>query len=153
MTGPTGPARRRWQEVRAFALTLPAAEEDQPWDEPVVKVRRKPGPPPWRKDGRGVHGPMFLWLGAPERPEPAVAVKLTSSRDTAIEVAGAAPTTISGLGQWGWVTIPLTPARLDVDLVCEWVEESYRNVAPRRFVDDLDDLDARNPERAQPQVR
>ena len=131
-------ARQRWADVRTFALSLPAAEEDQPWDEAVVKVRRKPGPPPWRKDGRGVFGPMFLWLGAPERPDPAVAVKLDVSRDLAIEVAAATPTTISGLGQWGWVTVPLSPARLDVDLLCEWVEESYRNVAPKRFVAELE---------------
>ena len=142
--------RRRWDAVRAYALSLPAAEEDRPWGEPVVKVRRRPGPPPWRKDGEGVHGPMFLWLGARDAEVPAVAVKLSASHETALAVAAARPTTISGLGQWGWVTVPLTTARLDVDLVCEWVEESYRNVAPRRNVAELD---ARNAERPHRRVR
>lgn len=126
-----------WDALRAFALDLPAAEEDGPWGEPVVKVRRKPGPPPWRKDGQGVYGPMFLWLGRRDAEAPAVAVKLSVSRDMALAVAGGRPTTISGLGQWGWVTIPLDE-RADVELLCDWIEESYRDVAPRRRVAELD---------------
>ena len=50
-----------WDEVRRFALGLPAAEEDFPWGETVIKVRRKAGIPPGRKEG--VHGAMFLWMG------------------------------------------------------------------------------------------
>ena len=150
MSSDPGRAGRRWDAVRSFALSLPAAEEDRPWGEPVVKVRRKPGPPPWRKDGEGVHGPMFLWLGQRETEAPAVAVKLTTSHETAMAIGGGVPTTISGLGQWGWVTVPLTPPALDVDLVCEWVEESYRIVAPKRFVAEVD---ARNSERRRPQLR
>lgn len=137
MSGDRG--RRWWDDVRAFALSLPAAEEDLPWGEPVVKVRRKPGVPPWRKGGEGVYGPMFVWLGQRDAEAPAVAVKLTTSRETAIAVAGARPTTISGLGQWGWVTVALDGARLDVALVCDWVEESYRNVAPRHCLAELDE--------------
>jgi hypothetical protein len=44
---------RAWGDIRTFALRLPAAEEDDPWGEAVIKVRRKPGVPPWRKDGAG----------------------------------------------------------------------------------------------------
>ena len=136
--------------MRAFALSLPAAEEDHPWGEPVVKVRRRPGVPPWRKDGEGVYGPMFLWLGRRDGDDPAVAVKLSRSHETAIAVAGATPTTISGLGQWGWLTVPLTTTGVDADLVCEWVEESYRNVAPKRC---LAALDSSTPERPRSRVR
>jgi hypothetical protein len=63
-------------------------------------------------------------------------VKLTRSHEEAPAVARATPTSISGLGQWGWLTVGL--GRVDVALVCDWVEESYRNVAPRRFVIELD---------------
>ena len=129
-----------WDAVRAFALGLPAAEEDFPWGETVIKVRRKPGVPPWRKEG--VHGPMFLWMGQRDNVSPAVCVKLSSSYEEAVAVAHATPTTISGLGQWGWLTVRLRD--VDVPLVCDWVEESYRNVAPRRF---LVELDARSPRR------
>lgn len=127
---------RKWDTVREFALALPAAAEDFPWGETVIKVRRKPGPPPWRKDNQGVHGPMFLWMGQRSGPEPAVCIKLTRSYEEAVAVAQASRTTISGLGQWGWLTVRL--GAVDVGLACDWVEESYRNVAPRRFVTELD---------------
>jgi hypothetical protein len=129
-------SRRAWDDLRAFALRLPAAEEDAPWGETVIKVRRKPGVPPWRKDGTGVHGPMFLWLGRRDARAAAVCVKLTGSYDEAVHVGCAVPTTISGLGQWGWLTVPL--AGIDMALARDWVEESYRNVAPTRLVAELD---------------
>lgn len=122
--------------MRAFALKLPGAEEDFPWGEPVVKVRRKAGVPPWRKDGEGVYGPMFLWLGARAASPQAIAVKLTASHEQAIALAAAVPTTISGLGQWGWLTVALSA--VDVDLLCDWVEESYRAAAPKRLIAELD---------------
>lgn len=125
---------RAWDEVRQFALGLPAAEEDFPWGETVIKVRRKPGIPPWRKEG--VHGPMFQWMGQRDADAQSVCVKLTRAYEEAVAFAGASPTTISGLGQWGWLTVRLCAA--DVALVCDWVEESYRSVAPRRFVAELD---------------
>ena len=132
---------KRWDEARAFALGLPAAEEDGPWGEPVIKVRRKPGVPPWRKDGEGVYGPMFLWLGRRTASPLAVAVKLHASHEAAIAIAGATPTTHSGLGQWGWLTVRLD--RVDTDLLCDWIEESYRAVAPKRLIAELDDRWAR----------
>ena len=125
-----------WDDVRSFALRLPAAEEDAPWGVTVIKVRRRPGVPPWRRDGAGVFGPMFLWLGHREATDPAVSVKLTGSYEEAVHVGHAVPTTISGLGQWGWLTVPL--AGIDLALLRDWVEESYRNVAPRRLVAELD---------------
>ena len=134
---------RRWDALRAFALGLPAAEEDFPWGETVIKVRLKPGVPPWRKEG--VHGLMFLWLGQRDAGPHRICVKLTDSYEEAVAVARAVPTTISGLGQWGWLT--MAPGAVDLRLARDWVEESYRNVAPRRFVAELD---ARSPTRAPP---
>ena len=107
-----------------------------PWGEPVIKVRARPGVPPWRKENAGVYGPMFLWLGQRDAVSPAVAVKLRGAHDEAVAIAGAEPTTTSGLGQWGWLTVRL--ACVDIDLLCDWVEESYRNVAPKRLVAELD---------------
>lgn len=127
---------RKWDAAREFALALPAAAEDAPWGETVIKVRRKDGAPPWRRGGDGVHGPMFLWLGQRSANAPVVAVKLAGSYEAAVALAQAAPTTMSGLGQWGWLTVPLAP--VDVPLLCDWIEESYRGVAPRRLVDELD---------------
>jgi hypothetical protein len=131
---------RHWNIVREFALSLPAATEDFPWGESVIKVeRRGVDPPSWRRDL--VHGPMFLWLGRRDVESHAVHVKLTSCYDQAVEMAGAAPTATSGLGQWGWLTVPLDA--VDVELLCDWVEESYRNVAPKKLVAKLGGLKPR----------
>jgi predicted DNA-binding protein (MmcQ/YjbR family) len=126
----------RWAAVRRFAAGLPNAAEDTPWgDVLVVKVEKRDGDPPaWRR--HLVHGPVFLWLGGPGAGE--VAVKLTASHEAARALAGAVPTTASGLGHWGWLTVPLA-APVDVDLLCDWVEESYRNVAPKKLVRQLDE--------------
>ena len=124
-------ATRAWDHVRAFALDLPCAVEDFPWGEPVIKVDH----PPRRRNGL-VYGPMFVWLSRPDVSAPAVSVKLEASYDQAVAVGAATPTTMSGLGQWGWLTVPLADA--DLDFVRDWVEESYRNVAPKKLVGELD---------------
>ena len=125
----------RWAAVRRFALGLPNATEDTPWgDGLVVKVEKRDGDPPaWRR--HLIHGPVFVWLGAPDAPT--VSVKLTASHEAARALAGATPTTASGLGQWGWLDVPL--GAVDPDLLCDWVEESYRIIAPKKLVRELDE--------------
>ena len=118
-------AVRQWDGVRDFALSFPNAFEDLPWGVPVVKVATGSKWPP-----------LFLWLGARDAGTPAVYVKLTASYEQAVAVAGAFPTTMSGVGQWGRLTVPLPVG--DVDLLFDWVDESYRNVAPKRLVRLLD---------------
>lgn len=114
-----------WDTVRQFALGFPAAIEDFPWGIPVVKV-----------DTGAAYPPAFVWLGKRDADEHAVVVKLTDSYDQAVVLAGAAPTTHSGVGQFGRLTVPL--GVVDVELVHDWIEESYRNIAPRRLVAQLD---------------
>ena len=120
-------AVQQWDAVREFALTLPAAFEDFPWDVPVIKVATGSKWPP-----------LFLWLGKRDAENPAVYVKLTESYDQAVAVAGAFPTTMSGVGHWGRLTIPLPVT--DLDLLLDWIDESYRNVAPRKLVAELDGM-------------
>jgi hypothetical protein len=127
---------RDWDVVRAFALGLPDAAEDVPWGETVVKIERQGDKPAWRR--HLVHGPMFLWLGRRDADVHAVAVKLRDSYHQAVGTAGAEPTTHSGLGQWGWLTVTL--GRVEVDLVCDWVEESYRSKATRRHIARLESM-------------
>ena len=122
-----------WAQVRGFALGLPQAIEDFPWETPVVKIDHPPG----RMIGDLVYGPMFLWLGTPDLSPPAVSVKLRASYDEAVDVAGATPMAYSGLGQWGWLTVPLDQGT-DIRLLCDWVEESYRTVAPKTLIAELD---------------
>jgi predicted DNA-binding protein (MmcQ/YjbR family) len=107
--------------LRAFALEFPESFEDTPWDgSPVTKVRKK----------------IFVFYGADDSP--AIAVKLPESAELALNAPGATPTGY-GLGRSGWVSIPLGEDAPPVDLLRDWVEESYRAVAPKTLVRRLDE--------------
>jgi predicted DNA-binding protein (MmcQ/YjbR family) len=111
--------------VHSFALGLPEAWEDHPWDGgPVVKVGKK----------------IFVFLGQPAGPS--MSVKLPFSGEVALTLDGCTPTGY-GLGRAGWVSIDLTSADCpDVDVLLDWVEESYRVIAPKKLVARLDAEDA-----------
>jgi predicted DNA-binding protein (MmcQ/YjbR family) len=111
--------KKTWQRIHDFALELPEAWEDHPWGETVVKVRKK----------------VFVFLGPPDGDEPGLSVKLTDSHHHALSEPGAVPTGY-GLGKAGWVTMPI--GGLEPDLLEEWIEESYRNVAPKTLSRQLD---------------
>ncbi len=106
-------------KVRDFALSLPEAFEDHPWGEDVVKVR-----------GRIF---VFLGTGASKR----LTVKLEESHAHALSIEGAEPTGY-GLGTSGWVTLPLRAEGVTIALLRDWVEESYRIVAPKRLLAEID---------------
>jgi len=109
-------------QLRAFALSLPDASEDFPWGERVAKVNRK----------------VFVFLGPDERTgPPLMTVKLVESHGHALAVAGAEPTGY-GLGRSGWVNVPLHAEGVTLDLLRDWIEESYRIVAPKPLVAELD---------------
>jgi predicted DNA-binding protein (MmcQ/YjbR family) len=81
---------------------------------------------------------VFVFLGTDDGDRPGFGVKLVESLDQALSLPGASPMGY-GLGKAGWVTV-----RLDGDLppegvLLDWVEESYRAVAPKRLVAALDD--------------
>jgi predicted DNA-binding protein (MmcQ/YjbR family) len=104
--------------LEAFALDLPGAFRDTPWEGDVVaKVGKK----------------IFVFFGSGESA--AISVKLPESADHALSVDGARPTSY-GLGRHGWVTVPVgatTP-----DLLQDWIEESYRTIATKKLVAELD---------------
>jgi predicted DNA-binding protein (MmcQ/YjbR family) len=102
-------------KLASFALELPGAHEDFPWGERVVKVG----------------GKIFVFLGGAR----SITVKLQESRPHALSVDGAEPTGY-GLGRAGWVTVPVKG--ISVATLRDWVEESYRIVAPKRLVAELD---------------
>lgn len=93
---------------------MPEAWEDHPWGDTVAKVRKK----------------IFVFVGSDS-----ITVKLDESQGHALSVAGAAPSGY-GPGRSGWVTVPV--AGVTPDVLREWVEESYRIVAPKRLVALLD---------------
>ena len=99
----------------AFALSLPEAWEDHPWGDTVAKVRKR----------------IFVFVGS-ER----ITVKLDESRAHALSIDGAEPTGY-GLGKAGWVTVPV--AGVADEVLRDWIEESYRIVAPKRLAAQLDE--------------
>ncbi|MGW1069409.1 MmcQ/YjbR family DNA-binding protein [Streptomyces aureus] len=118
-------ALKKWQKVRGFALGLPGAAEEFPWGETVAKV----------------NGKVFVFLGLDDGSHPmGVTVKLKDEalHAHALTSPGAEPAGY-GLGRAGWVRVPLeergAPA---AGLLCDWVEESYRVIAPKRLIAELD---------------
>jgi predicted DNA-binding protein (MmcQ/YjbR family) len=114
-------ARAARHRLLAFALELPGAYEDHPWGEDVAKVNKK----------------IFAFLGVDDSPELGMSVKLRESHEQALSIPGAVPTGY-GLGRAGWVTIPFADMTPPLDVLRDWVEESYRIVAPKRLVVELD---------------
>jgi predicted DNA-binding protein (MmcQ/YjbR family) len=108
-----------WEEIRAFALSLPKAVEDHPWGEDVAKV----------------NGKVFVILGSAASTR--MTVKLHESHGHALSIEGAERTRY-GWGKYGWVTVPLEADGVDRTILRDWIEESYRIVAPKRLVAELD---------------
>lgn len=106
------------------ALAMPEAWADSPWGDSVAKVGKK----------------IFVFLGSLDRPEPdwSMSVKLPISSAEALATTNSTPTGY-GLGRAGWVTITLASSpKPDVDLLKDWIEESYRAVAPTKLAKLLD---------------
>ena len=108
--------------VRRHALGMPGAYEDFPWDDSVAKVGKK----------------IFAFLGAPEDAALGLGVKLRESHDEALSMPFVTPMRY-GLGRHGWVTVEIGAGDdAPVDLLCDWIDESYRLVATKRLVAELD---------------
>ena len=103
-------------KLLAFELSLPEAAEDNPWNETVAKVGKK----------------VFVFFGSDPRGA-RITVKLVESHGHALSIDGAEPSGY-GLGNAGWVTVPVDTTGIDHTLLCDWIDESYRIVAPRRLV-------------------
>ncbi len=77
----------------------------------------------------------------PEQRRPVNARELPESRDAALSLPYTSPTGY-GLGRGGWVTVDLASAAdadpPPVDLFLDWIEESYRAVALKKFIAELD---------------
>jgi len=113
--------KRIHREPLRFALGLPGAYEDHPWDEVAAKVNKK----------------VFVFFGREDNPHgPGMTVKLRESHEEALGIPGAAPTGY-GLGRAGSVDVPFG-GRTPIGVLSDWIEESYRLVAPKRLLAELD---------------
>ena len=107
--------------IRSFAFSLPEAWEDHPWGESVAKVGKK----------------VFVFFGSTDGEGPfGLSVKLPISNDEALSMPFTEPTGY-GLDRGHWVTVR-PPDDIPLDLLLSWIEESYRTVAPRSLVAQLD---------------
>jgi predicted DNA-binding protein (MmcQ/YjbR family) len=130
MGGRSGTARAGARAaLRRYALGLPGAWEDFPWGESVVKVGKK----------------VFVFLGR-SGSALSLSVKLPSSGLLALDLPFTSPTGY-GLARGGWVTADFPKGESPpVALLCQWIDESYRAVAPKRLVKELD----ASPSKARP---
>ena len=99
--------------------------DGHPWDHIAIKVK----------------GKMFLVLGGTDE-QLSVTCKLPSSGRLALTLPFASPTGY-GLGKSGWVTASFAaPDKVPLDRMAEWIEESFRAVAPKKLVVAWDNPDA-----------
>jgi predicted DNA-binding protein (MmcQ/YjbR family) len=109
------------KQLRSHALTYPSTTEAFPWGESAFKVK----------------GKTFVFMRA-DPNDLSFSVKLAKSRKQALALPGSEPTHY-GLGAKGWVTMRPT-AKTDLDLLLSFVDESYRAIAPKRVLEELDRL-------------
>jgi len=92
----------------------------------VIKVKRK----------------VFLFVNGAIAPEDGVSlsVKLPHSGVDVLELPLAEPMGY-GMGKYGWVTLLIMrDDQLSLQLLEAWIDESYRAVAPKRLLIELDAL-------------
>ena len=99
-----------------YALGLPEAYLDHPWGEDVAKVRKK----------------VFAFFGIEGYADHGMTVKLVESQSLALVQPGVSPSGYN-LGKAGWVTVRFGP-ELPFEVLREWIDESYRAVAPKKLV-------------------
>jgi predicted DNA-binding protein (MmcQ/YjbR family) len=129
MTAPT--AKAALATIRRHALSYPGAVEEFPWGDRVIKVK----------------GKIFVFLGAGEDGGFGISAKLPGTHELALTLKHVTPTGY-GLGKAGWVSAQIPKsARIDLELFKDWVDESYRAIAPKTLVQALDPRSARQPGR------
>jgi predicted DNA-binding protein (MmcQ/YjbR family) len=111
--------------LRDYALSYPESHEDFPWGERAIKVK----------------GKIFLFMRA-TADEISLTVKLPQSRDMAADLPFTEPTHY-GMGKHGWVTARLTRTNAPIDLIKSWIDESFRAVAPKKVVAQLEGAGAK----------
>lgn len=115
--------------LRAAGLRYPGAHTKSPW--------------PGHLD-LAVDDKTFAYLSLEGEPL-SVSCKLPRSSEVALMLPCCKPTAY-GLGKSGWVTATFGDEPVPVDMLLDWLDESYRAQAPRRLVAQLDG----RPPRAKP---
>jgi predicted DNA-binding protein (MmcQ/YjbR family) len=111
-------------ELIAYAATFPGAWEDHPWDHTVMKVGKK----------------VFVFFGGAASPpgELSLTVKLPVSYEMALTLPYVSP---AGHGLWkgGWAALRQRDGdAIDLATIRGWIHQSYRAVAPKKLVKQLE---------------
>jgi predicted DNA-binding protein (MmcQ/YjbR family) len=117
----SGKLTRDGAKLRKVALAYPEAYEEMPWGHHAIKVK----------------GKTFVFLAADDASF-SLSAKLPSSAGVALKLPFASPTEY-GLGRSGWVTarFPRT-VHPPLEVLKLWIDESYRALAPKRLVAELE---------------
>jgi predicted DNA-binding protein (MmcQ/YjbR family) len=107
--------------LREAGMAYPEVTEDFPWGHRALKVK----------------GKAFVFMGINGEEGLFLSVKLPHSNGAALMLPFAQPTGY-GLGKSGWVSANFgakdTPP---IDMLRQWLDESYRAVAPKKLVAQL----------------
>ncbi len=108
--------------LREAGMAYPEVTEDFPWGHRTLKVK----------------GKAFIFMGINGEEGLFLSVKLPQSNGAALMLPFAQPTGY-GLGKSGWVSASFgakdTPP---LEMLRQWLDESYRAVAPKKLVARLD---------------
>jgi predicted DNA-binding protein (MmcQ/YjbR family) len=108
--------------LRRHALAYPETREDFPWGHSAIKVK----------------GKAFLFMDQADGTF-GLSVKLPLSGRLALALPFASPTGY-GLGKTGWVSARFGKGdAIPLDMLKEWIDESFRAVAPKKLVARLED--------------
>ena len=110
------------KELRAFGLAYPGAHTKSPWAGHLdLAVKDK----------------TFAYLSLEGEPL-GISCKLPHSNIGALVLPFAKPAGY-GLGKSGWVTASFGPKdKLSIELLEDWMDESYRAIAPKKLIQELD---------------
>ena len=120
--------------LKKAALTYPESYQEFPWGHCAVKVK----------------GKVFLFLSNGKGPDGAfsLSVKLPLSGKLALSLPFASPTEY-GLGKSGWVTARFHNGdNVPIDMLAEWLNESYRAIAPKTLVARLENAETGKMEKS-----
>lgn len=105
-------------QIRQMAMKYPQAEKAFLFgDHEVYRVNKK----------------VFIWLGEGERGGGCVSVKLKHTQQAALMLPFVTPSAY-GMAKWGWVNVDFPKGKLPMELIGQWIEESYRHTAPKKLL-------------------
>lgn len=120
-TPPNAKTRKAEEALRTYAMSFPEAWEDHPWGEIAFKVRKR----------------IFFFLGSSGEGI-SLSLKLPESGEEALLLPFTEPTGY-GLGKSGWVSAKWDAKQAPaLAMIKRWIDESYRAVAPKTLVKQLD---------------